>query len=228
VSSHGGDTASAMARRPADLGTCCTWRVGAIVGRPRCLRRTITIALVVGTILFAINELDIILHGDVDAVGWIKAAGTYVASHVCRPRRVSSAGPLVGTHHRSQPMTDRSVTATSVVHSLRRRRKRPASGDVYGDDLTTRPWTAWDVRCAAPRWCGTSQALLTFTWDVPGVAPAGVPSDISAPCAEIAAQCNPARERPGELGGDVTVASSSCGGATTGGPSVAQVAATRG
>jgi hypothetical protein len=46
----------------------------------------------VGTILFAINQLDVVLRGDATAVVWVKAAVTY---HV--PFAVSNAGVLVAT-----------------------------------------------------------------------------------------------------------------------------------
>lgn len=90
------DSAYAVAAmRPVDLHTWSTWREACVVvTRPHHLRRTVTIALVVGTILFAINQLDIVLRGDADTITWIKTAMTYVV-----PFCVSSAGLLVGTHH---------------------------------------------------------------------------------------------------------------------------------
>ena len=70
-----------------------TWReaVQVLTYRPH-LRTIITIAVIVGTILFSINQLDVVLRGDADAGVWIKAAVTYVVP-VC----VSSAGVLTGT-----------------------------------------------------------------------------------------------------------------------------------
>lgn len=38
------------------------------------LRNTVLIALVVGTILFCIKQLDVVLRGDADAGVWIKSA----------------------------------------------------------------------------------------------------------------------------------------------------------
>ena len=55
------------------------------------LRSTLTIALVVGTILLAINQLDVILSGDASAVTWIKVGVTY-----CVPFVVSNLGLLAG------------------------------------------------------------------------------------------------------------------------------------
>ncbi|MGH9193929.1 MAG: nitrate/nitrite transporter NrtS [Acidimicrobiales bacterium] len=73
--------------------TWATWREArAVLARPPHLRRTATIALVVGTILFCINQLDVVLQGEADAIVWVKAAVTYLV-----PFCVSCAGVLVGT-----------------------------------------------------------------------------------------------------------------------------------
>jgi hypothetical protein len=55
------------------------------------LRRTIRIALVVGTILTIINQADVILRGDATAVTWIKGGLNY-----CVPFVVSNLGLLAG------------------------------------------------------------------------------------------------------------------------------------
>ena len=70
-----------------------TWReaVGVVCYRPH-LRKTATIALVVGTVLFCINQLDVVLRGDVTALVWVKSAITYVV-----PFCVSNAGVLVAS-----------------------------------------------------------------------------------------------------------------------------------
>jgi hypothetical protein len=52
----------------------------------------VTIALVVGTVLFCINQLDVVLRGDATAVVWIKSAITYLV-----PFCVSNAGVLVAS-----------------------------------------------------------------------------------------------------------------------------------
>jgi hypothetical protein len=62
-----------------------------VVYRPH-LRKTVTIALVVGTILFAINQLDVVLRGDATTAVWVKSAITYLV-----PFCVSNAGVLVAT-----------------------------------------------------------------------------------------------------------------------------------
>lgn len=70
-----------------------TWREAAAIVRYRPhLRKTATIALVVGTVLFCINQLDVVLRGDATAVVWIKAAITYLV-----PFGVSNAGVLVAS-----------------------------------------------------------------------------------------------------------------------------------
>lgn len=73
--------------------TWATWReaVGVVCYRPH-LRKTVAIALVVGTVLFCINQLDVVLRGDATAVVWIKSAVTYLV-----PFCVSNAGVLVAT-----------------------------------------------------------------------------------------------------------------------------------
>lgn len=79
--------------RPGEPPAWTTWReaVGVLWYRPH-LRQTVTIALVVGTILFCINQLDVVLRGDATAAVWIKSAVTYLV-----PFFVSNAGVLVGS-----------------------------------------------------------------------------------------------------------------------------------
>jgi hypothetical protein len=55
------------------------------------LRRTLRIALVVGTILTIINQADVILRGDATAVTWVKGGLNY-----CVPFIVSNLGLLAG------------------------------------------------------------------------------------------------------------------------------------
>ena len=55
------------------------------------LRRTVLTALIVGTILFAINQLDVVLAGAATTGTWIKAAVTYLV-----PFAVANVGLLVG------------------------------------------------------------------------------------------------------------------------------------
>ncbi len=62
-----------------------------IIYRPH-LRRTTTIALVVGTILFGINQLDVVIRGEATPILWVKSAITYLV-----PFCVSNAGVLVAS-----------------------------------------------------------------------------------------------------------------------------------
>jgi hypothetical protein len=73
--------------------TWSTWRqaIGVVLYRPH-LRKTVLIALVVGSILFCINQLDVVLRGDATAEVWVKAAVTYLV-----PFCVSNAGVLVAS-----------------------------------------------------------------------------------------------------------------------------------
>jgi hypothetical protein len=75
---------------PRRTPTWTTWReaIGVIAYRPH-LRKTIIIALVVGTLLFAINQLDVVLRGDATALVWVKTAVTYLV-----PFCVANAGVL--------------------------------------------------------------------------------------------------------------------------------------
>lgn len=55
------------------------------------LRRTVKIALVVGTILTLINQADVILGGDAETLTWVKVGLNY-----CVPFVVSNLGLLAG------------------------------------------------------------------------------------------------------------------------------------
>ena len=70
-----------------------TWReAAAIVLARRNLRRTLTIASIVGSVFFTMNQLGVILAGDAGTVVWLKAALTYVT-----PLIVSNLGVLSAT-----------------------------------------------------------------------------------------------------------------------------------
>jgi hypothetical protein len=66
-------------------------QIGQIVFNRTHLRRTIPIALFVGTVLFAINQLDVVLNGQATSATWIKGAITYVV-----PFCVANLGVLAG------------------------------------------------------------------------------------------------------------------------------------
>lgn len=78
--------------------TWSTWREAVrVVLLRRHLKATVRIALIVGTVLFSINQLDVVLRGHATAVTWIKSGVTYFV-----PFTVSNLGVLTGTH-RSKP-----------------------------------------------------------------------------------------------------------------------------
>ena len=62
-----------------------------VAHRPH-LRATVRISLIVGTILFVINQLDVVLSGHATTSTWVKAAITYVV-----PFCVSNLGILTAT-----------------------------------------------------------------------------------------------------------------------------------
>jgi len=75
-----------------------TWREALVVVRFRPhLLKTIRVALIVGTIIFSINQLDVVLRGKATAVTYMKSALTYLV-----PFCVSNYGILVATHRRKQ------------------------------------------------------------------------------------------------------------------------------
>ena len=69
-----------------------------IVAHPPHLRRTAVTALIVGTVLFAINQLDVVLEGHATWVTWLKSAVTY-----CVPFAVANVGILIGTRRLNRP-----------------------------------------------------------------------------------------------------------------------------
>jgi hypothetical protein len=62
-----------------------------IIMRPEHLRRTLRIALIVGVVLTLINQADVIIGGEANAVTWIK-----VGLNFCVPFVVSNLGLLAG------------------------------------------------------------------------------------------------------------------------------------
>jgi len=74
---------------------CCFQRVS-VTCRPH-LAETIRIAVLVGTVLFAINQLDVVLAGKATWVTWLKAALTYLV-----PFLVANYGLLVGIRRRGE------------------------------------------------------------------------------------------------------------------------------
>lgn len=73
-----------------------TWHeMARVLAQPQHLRRTVIVALVVGTAFFAMNQLGFILAGEATPLVWFKAVLTYVT-----PLCVSSIGVLSATHRR--------------------------------------------------------------------------------------------------------------------------------
>jgi hypothetical protein len=73
-------------KTPGDVG----WRAALVVCRnPTTLRRTLRIAVVVGTVLTIINQLDVIVSGNAT---WL--TGVKIAMNFCVPFIVSNLGVL--------------------------------------------------------------------------------------------------------------------------------------
>jgi hypothetical protein len=77
-------------------GTPTTWSTArglvSIVVAPQHLKRTMSVALIVGTAFFVMNQLGVILDGRGTALVWVKAALTYLT-----PLVVSNFGVLAAT-----------------------------------------------------------------------------------------------------------------------------------
>jgi hypothetical protein len=77
-------------------GTPTTWSTArglvSIIVAPQHLKRTMSVALIVGTAFFVMNQLGVILDGRGTALVWVKAALTYLT-----PLVVSNFGVLAAT-----------------------------------------------------------------------------------------------------------------------------------
>ena len=86
-------------------GTATTWSsahdIPDVVLAPQNLRRTVVIALVVGSVFVAMNQLSVILSGDATTLVWVKVALTYLT-----PLVVSNVGVLSATRGRDPSMHD--------------------------------------------------------------------------------------------------------------------------
>ncbi len=77
--------------------TWSTWHeMAAVVVAPRHRKRTVSIALIVGTLFFAMNQLSIVVAGQANALVWLKAGLTYLT-----PLLVSNFGVLSATRRRT-------------------------------------------------------------------------------------------------------------------------------
>ena len=87
-------------------GTPPTWstvrELVSIVVAPQHLKRTMSIALTVGTAFFVMNQLGVILDGRGTALVWVKAALTYLT-----PLLVSNFGVLSATRRTTVHTTNR-------------------------------------------------------------------------------------------------------------------------
>lgn len=66
-----------------------------VVRHPPHLRKTVRVMLVVGTILFCINQLDLVVTGRATTSVWLKSALTYLV-----PFCVANWGILIATRRR--------------------------------------------------------------------------------------------------------------------------------
>ncbi len=80
-----------MNRQMGEISAAC---------RPH-LARTVAVAVIVGTVLFAINQLDVLLAGRATGITWLKVALTYLV-----PFLVSNYGVLSASRS-SAPLGNR-------------------------------------------------------------------------------------------------------------------------
>lgn len=86
--------------------TWSTWHdLPAVIVAPANLKKTVTIALVIGTLFVAMNQLGVILSGDATLIVWLKAGLTYLT-----PFCVSNAGILSATHRRADEGSRRAAS----------------------------------------------------------------------------------------------------------------------
>ncbi len=91
MGSGGGGPRAVEGEATTEAPTWSAWREAPrVVLYGPYLRKTVRIALVVGTILFAINQLDVVLRGHATSLVWFKAGLTYVV-----PFCVSNFGVLI-------------------------------------------------------------------------------------------------------------------------------------
>ena len=84
--------------------TWSTWRQAlSAVRAPKSLKRTASVALIVGTAFFAMNQLEGVIAGRATALLWLKAGLTYLT-----PMVVSNVGMLSATHQTraAQPISE--------------------------------------------------------------------------------------------------------------------------
>ena len=72
-----------------------------VVLAPQHLKRTVLIALTVGTVFLAMNQLGVILDGHASVAIWVKAALTYLTPLLVSNFGILSATRRPATHSRS-------------------------------------------------------------------------------------------------------------------------------
>ncbi len=83
----------------ADRPTWTTWvEALRVMVYPPFLKKTIRVALIVGSVLFTINHLDEVISGRATAAVWFKGALTFLV-----PFCVSNIGILVATRRKIEP-----------------------------------------------------------------------------------------------------------------------------
>ncbi len=96
-----GTSTSAMPETAPSRG-CPIWtkwhEAFRVIAYPPYLKRTVRIALIFGSLLFAINHLDEVVLGHATAAVWIKGALTFLV-----PFCVSNLGVLVASRRRPEP-----------------------------------------------------------------------------------------------------------------------------
>ena len=70
---------------------------------PRHLKRTLSVAVVVGTAFFTMNQLGVILDGRATAVVWVKAVLTYLTPLLVSNFGLLSATRRTGVAHTTPP-----------------------------------------------------------------------------------------------------------------------------
>jgi hypothetical protein len=87
------------------LDNWCTWRQAAsVVITPRHLKRTASIALIVGSVFFTMNQLSVVVTGHATAIVWLKVGLTYLT-----PLLVSNLGILSATRQSAGHLTTGTV-----------------------------------------------------------------------------------------------------------------------
>jgi hypothetical protein len=90
------------------------WRdMVAVVTYHRHLKRTVTIALTVGTVFFAMNQLTVVLTGHPTALTWLKVALTYLT-----PFCMSNFGILTATREPARETHAGSATAARTARPI--------------------------------------------------------------------------------------------------------------